>query len=37
MFNHSCAPNCEADEQEGRVFIKSLRKIKAGELVIQPV
>jgi SET domain-containing protein len=32
-INHSCAPNCEADEDEdaGRVFIKSLRKIKAGE------
>ncbi|MFN4359667.1 MAG: SET domain-containing protein [Hylemonella sp.] len=30
-INHSCAPNCEADEVEGRVFIKSLRKIKAGE------
>ncbi|MEK9803453.1 MAG: SET domain-containing protein-lysine N-methyltransferase [Curvibacter sp.] len=30
-INHSCDPNCEADEQEGRVFIKSLRKIKAGE------
>jgi SET domain-containing protein len=30
-INHSCAPNCEADEEEGRVFIKALRKIKAGE------
>lgn len=30
-INHSCDPNCEADEVEGRVFIKSLRKIKAGE------
>ena len=30
-INHSCAPNCEADEQEGRVFIKALRNIKAGE------
>jgi uncharacterized protein len=30
-INHSCAPNCEADEEKGRVFIKSLRKIKAGE------
>jgi SET domain-containing protein len=30
-INHSCDPNCEADEQGGRVFIKSLRKIKAGE------
>jgi hypothetical protein len=30
-INHSCAPNCEADEQEGRVFIKALRKIRVGE------
>jgi len=30
-INHSCAPNCEADEEEGRVFIKALRAIKAGE------
>src|SRR5215207_887682 len=30
-INHSCAPNCEADEQEGRVFIKALRNIAAGE------
>ena len=30
-INHSCAPNCEADEDEGRIFIKSRRKIKAGE------
>ena len=30
-INHSCAPNCEADEQDGRVFIKALRNIAAGE------
>ncbi|MBX3653780.1 MAG: SET domain-containing protein-lysine N-methyltransferase [Ramlibacter sp.] len=30
-INHSCDPNCEADEQEGRVFIKALRNIPAGE------
>jgi SET domain-containing protein len=30
-INHSCNPNCEADEVEGRVFIKALRPIKAGE------
>lgn len=30
-INHSCKPNCEAEEDNGRVFIKSLRKIKAGE------
>jgi len=30
-INHSCNPNCEADEQDGRVFIKALRNIPAGE------
>jgi len=30
-INHACRPNCEADEQEGRVFIKALRKIAAGD------
>ena len=30
-INHCCDPNCEADEENGRVFIKTLRAIKAGE------
>jgi SET domain-containing protein len=30
-INHACDPNCEADEQEGRIFIKALRNIPAGE------
>jgi hypothetical protein len=30
-INHSCDPNCEADEQDGRIFIKALRDIAAGE------
>ncbi|AMM24820.1 SET domain-containing protein [Variovorax sp. PAMC 28711] len=30
-INHSCEPNCEADETDGRVFIKALRTIHAGE------
>jgi uncharacterized protein len=30
-INHSCDPNCEADEDGGRVFIKALRNIAAGE------
>jgi uncharacterized protein len=30
-INHACDPNCEADEQDGRVFIKALRDIAAGE------
>jgi SET domain-containing protein len=31
-INHSCAPNCEAEETDaGRVFIYALRDIAAGE------
>ena len=30
-INHSCAPNCEAIEDEGRVFIEARRAIRAGE------
>jgi SET domain-containing protein len=30
-INHACQPNCEADEQEGRIFIKALRDLQPGE------
>ena len=30
-INHACQPNCEADEANGRVFIKALRAIRPGE------
>lgn len=30
-INHSCAPNCEAREEEGRILIYALRDIKRGE------
>ncbi|MBM3344144.1 MAG: SET domain-containing protein [Betaproteobacteria bacterium] len=30
-INHSCDPNCDAIEDEGRVFIETRRKIRAGE------
>ncbi len=30
-INHSCDPNCEADEENDRIFIKAIRNIKAGE------
>jgi len=30
-INHSCAPNCFADEVDGRIFITALRNIAAGE------
>ncbi len=30
-INHACAPNCEADVVNDRVFIRALRDIAAGE------
>ena len=30
-INHSCDPNCEAETEDGRVFIRALRNIAAGE------
>ena len=35
MFvNHSCAPNCETEEDNGRVYIKAIRNIAAGEELV---
>ncbi len=31
LINHSCDPNCEASDDEGRIWIESIRKIKQGE------
>lgn len=30
-INHGCHPNCEAEEVDGRIFIKALRTMKPGE------
>jgi SET domain-containing protein len=30
-INHSCAPNCEAVDEEGRIYIEAIRRIEAGE------
>ena len=30
-INHACAANCEAEETDGRIFVKALRAIKPGE------
>lgn len=30
-INHACDPNCQADEEEGRVFIHALRDLSPGE------
>jgi uncharacterized protein len=31
LLNHSCSPNAEAIDDEGRIWITALRDIKAGE------
>jgi SET domain-containing protein len=31
FLNHSCDPNCETDEEAGRIWIHSLRDIQPGE------
>lgn len=31
FINHSCDPNCETDEADGRVWIRTIRNIAAGE------
>ena len=30
-INHACEPNCEAYEEDGRVFVYSLQEIEKGE------
>jgi len=31
FLNHSCRPNCEAIEDDGRIWIMAMRPIEAGE------
>ena len=31
FINHSCDPNCETDEEDGRVWITAIRSIAPGE------
>ena len=31
FINHSCAPNCEARMEEGRIWVYALRDLKEGE------
>ncbi|HEY6240110.1 MAG TPA: SET domain-containing protein-lysine N-methyltransferase [Burkholderiales bacterium] len=30
-INHSCSPNCEALDDEGRIYIEAIRDIRPGE------
>ena len=34
FINHSCDPNCETDEIDGRVWIKAIRDIAPGEELV---
>ena len=34
FLNHSCDPNCDTDEEHGRVWIKAIRNIAAGEELV---
>lgn len=34
FLNHSCDPNCEAIEEEGRIFLQTIRKVKPGEELV---
>ena len=31
FINHSCDPNCETEEKDGRVWIRAIRNIAPGE------
>jgi hypothetical protein len=34
FLNHSCAPNCETEETDGRIFIRAIRNIAADEELV---
>jgi SET domain-containing protein len=34
FINHSCNPNCEASEIQGRLIIRAIRNIAAGEEIV---
>jgi SET domain-containing protein len=34
FLNHSCDPNCEATEEEGRIWIRAIRDIRKGEELV---
>ncbi|MFP3588684.1 SET domain-containing protein-lysine N-methyltransferase [Paraburkholderia sp. SIMBA_055] len=29
-INHSCRPNCEAEDRDGRIFIRAVKRVRAG-------
>lgn len=34
FINHSCEPNCEAVDDDGRIFVEALRDIEVGEELV---
>jgi len=34
FLNHCCAPNCDTDEKNGRIFIRAIRDIAPGEELV---
>jgi SET domain-containing protein len=34
FMNHCCEPNCETEEEEGRIFVVAVRDIAAGEELV---
>ena len=34
FINHSCDPNCETEDEDGRIFVVALRDIEAGEELV---
>ena len=34
FLNHSCAPNCESEERNERIFVSAIRDINAGEELV---
>ncbi len=34
FLNHSCAPNCETQDVGGRIYIRAIRNIAAGEELV---
>lgn len=30
-INHACRPNCEAEDRDGRIFIRTVNRVSAGE------
>jgi SET domain-containing protein len=34
FMNHCCEPNCETEEEDGRIFVAALRDIAAGEELV---